>query len=365
MRFSKRRTARPLALLSSLPLATLCLPTSGAPLGNYLRVDTFIYSEAITIKALGDNWRAPLHGGEVAMATGRMEAGVSWGQWQLGAIRREDYFYRFDADTARLIHASKNKIPLTPGDEYNIALATNSQQSYGMKLGYRLALHTGLNGTLAVSLLRGTEMMDGGLQGSARVIDDKDYDIAFDVDYRYSEDALFDRQTARPDGAGYAIDLALSWQATPQWRLDFTGLDLLARITWYNAPFTRASGNSDNKEYDDNGYVVYKPAISGLESNRDATQTLPRKLFLNSHYQLTRQLALLAEYSDYDIQRFFSAGLAFHLNDSQIALLYDVANQAYSARLNTPHLQFKLSSDASEINRARLVALSLALQWQY
>ncbi len=357
-----RQAGHTLALLA---FASFCTPASATELGNYISVDTFIYSEAITIKALGDNWNAPLHGGEVAIASGRAEVGFSWGGWQLGAIQREDYFYHFDADTAALIHASKNKTPLTPGDEYRIALASNSQRSHGVKLAYSAELHPQLNASAALSLLRGSEFMDGGLWGSARVIDDKDYDIAFDVDYSYSEDALFDRTTPRPGGEGYALDLAFQWQVTPQWRLDLSALDLLARITWYDAPYTTASGNSDNKEYDENGYVVYRPAISGLESNRDHRQRLPRRLFLNSHYRFANQLLLLAEYSDYDIKRFLSAGTGYQLGQSRIALLYDPTNRAYTLRLNTPHLSFKLSSDASEINRARLLALSLAAQWRY
>ncbi len=356
--------------LRQVSLALLALASPGAPasateLGNYLHLDTFVYSEAITIKALGDNWQAPLYGGEVAIATGRIEAGFSWGAWQLGAIKREDYLYRFDADTAALVHASKNKTPLNPGDRYRIDLASNSQRSHGIKLAYTTLLHPDLRVTTAVSLLRGTELMDGALSGSAQVIGEKDYDIAFDVDYRYSEDALFDRTSQRPSGEGYALDLALEWQLTSRWRLNLSALDLLARITWYDAPYTTARGNSDNKEYDDNGYVVYRPAISGLESNRDYRQRLPRRLFLDSHYLFANQLLLLAEYSDYDIKHFVAAGAGYQLGQRRIALLYDPANQAYTLRLNTPHLSFKLSSDASEINQARLIALSLTAQWRY
>ena len=346
----------------------LRLATNGGKkwgLGNYLQLDTFLYSEPVPIKALDNDWQAPLESGDVILTSDRLEAGVRWDRWQLGAIKRYDYFYRFTPDTAALVHASKNKTPLETGQRYALNLDANSLESFGVRLAYSFEVKKGLTGQAALSLLRGQEFVAGAIWGEAEAISDKDFDASFEVDYAYSEDLLFDRITPRPSGSGYAIDLALDWRPSRAWRLQLRALDLLSKILWRDAPFTTASGNSDNKQYDEQGYVIYKPVISGLESNRDSNQRIPRKLFFEGHYLLENQLVVVGRYANYEIKDFWSAGLGYQWGESLAGLLYDPASKAWALRLDTPLLRFELGSDATTLDQAHLLSFGLALAWRY
>ncbi len=343
----------------------LALLLTAAPAGAgqlYFESSALLFSEPIALDALGNDWNAPLEGGDVMVGVARAEAGVAWGAWRLGYLYRDDYLYRFTPDTAELVHATNNRLELTPGRRYALALDVHRQRSEGLRIAFERALSPTLRLGVALSLLRGSEVMEGGITGVAEAVAGNDYDFAFDVDYAYSEDKLFDRIATPPRGRGHALDLTASWQPAPGWRFDFRGYDLAAAITWYDAPFTTATGSSDTKQYDEQGYVTYRPVISGLESNRDLRQRLPRKLELDGRRQLTPRLALLARGRDYDIERFFSFGAGYRLGRGEVVALADTVHDALTLGWHHPNVVVELAGDAAEIGRARLLALTLALR---
>lgn len=352
MRFMKR----PIIVLLLLYLPSVCAEDYNA----YLLLDSFSYGEPMAVAAIASNkWDEKLHKGDTAFSTDRIEAGIGWKQWQFGVFRRYDYYYEFSPDTALLKQRTENNLSLTPGQQLDIYLSANTLDAKGLSLAYK---HTFNNFTFGAkaSYLVGNTLTSGQLDGKAEIIAENDYDLNFDVDYYYSEDKLFDRQVTAPEGEGYALDIFVDWQIE-SWDFNLEVKDLFAKVYWRNAPRTIATGNTDTKDFDEDGFVVFNPVISGLETNQDYTQTLPRKIHFKSAYAL-ENYSLLFELYDYDIKRFYSAGAGISINaDEQINVFYNVTAEAMKFYYRNQWLMFSVTSDDIQFNKARTLGLELSV----
>ena len=327
---------------------------------TYFSLDSFAYSEPIAIKAIFDDWDAPLHTGEIAFAFARAEIGVGWNQWRLGVFRRYDYYYEFTPDTAYLKHSSENNLQLNTGEQLDIYLKANTIIANGLSLSHTLIMEDVSFG-IRVSYLKGRNLTSGSLAGNAEVLAENDYDLVFDVDYYYSEDDLFDREVIAPEGDGYSIDINIDWNLGDNWNFNLTANDLLAKIFWKDAPRTIATGSTDTKEFDENGFVVFNPLISGLETYEDYTQTLPRRINFTTAYLFDKK-SILFEIQDYEIKRFYSIGIGFNRNENEsINLFYNYTASALKFYYHNQWLTFGVTSDELQLHKARTFALELSV----
>lgn len=327
----------------------------------YFLFDSFAHSEPVAIKAISDDWGAPLHTGDIAFAFARAETGVGWNQWRLGVLRRYDYYYEFTPDTAYLKHRSENNLPLSTGEQLDIYLIANASVANGLSLTHSLTVaDAGFD--VRVSYLQGKRLTSGSLSGNAEVLAENDYDLEFDVDYFYSKDELFDREVISPDGDGYSVDIYINWSPDDNWSFNLTVNDLLAKIFWKNTPRTIATGSTDNKKFDEDGYVVFKPVISGLETNQDYTQTLSRKVSFSSAYLFDKK-SILFEIQDYEIKRFYSIGIGFNRDENEsVELFYNHTASALKLYYHRQWLSFAVTSDEFQLHKARTFALELSVE---
>jgi len=327
----------------------------------YFLIDSFSNSEPIAIKAVTDDtWDGSFHTGDTAFAVGRAEVGVGWDQWRFGFYRRYDYYYKFSPDTAYLKYYTENKLQLNTGEQLDIYLAANTLIANGVSLTHSLTL-ADANFDIKVSYLEGKYLTSGSLVGDAEVLAENDYDLEFYVDYFYSEDKLFDREVVSPEGKGYSVDLNIDWSPSDDWDFNLSINDLLAKIFWEDAPRTSAIGDTDTKEYDENGYVIFNPVISGLETYEDYTQTLPRKISFTSAYSLNKA-SILFEFKDFDIKQFYSIGLGFKgSNDDSVNVFYNYTASALKFYYQSQWVEFGITTDEFQLHKARTFALQLSV----
>jgi len=331
-------------------------------IGYYLSFQSFSHSEPIAIKAIVEDWDGRQYSGNTALSYNRAEIGISWDKWRIGLVQRYDNYYEFSSSTAELIHSIKNQNVLTPGEQYQLKLSANTLEASGLRFSYQ-DLIGGVNYDLAVSYLQGKRFINGSLSGDADVVSEKDYDFLFDVDYYYYRDKLFDRKVAEPDGQGYAIDFKINWQAGSQWQVELEAVDILARMYWKNAPRTIAVANSSTKEFDENGFVIYRPVIFGLETNQDFTQKTPRKIFIRSSYEYENKYPVLFEYQDYKIKRFYSLGYRYIIgNMTKIDFLYNFTAKALKFHYEGDWYLFELIVDEIDIKKARTFGVNFSIK---
>ena len=327
----------------------------------YVDVQSVSYSEPIAIRSMMGEWQPPFEGGSKALTYNKAEVGFRWRSWQLGVLERYDYLLEFSSQTAELVYLTQNHLPLEVGKEYELRIKAQQHYSRGLRLGYQQRFSRKFVGELAVSYLQGKSFTDGGIQGVAQVTAEKDYDFQFDADYFYSRDVLFSRDVNPPEGSGYSLDLKFDWRPTERFSAQLSIVDLMAKIFWHDAPHTSATATSATKTFDADGYVRYEPAISGRESNKNFTQTLPRKIFLAAKYQWSLDTELLTEIQDYEIVRFTSIGAGWCHNRSDCFQgLYSTTAKAMSLRYLGHGLRVELASDKLDLGQARYFVFRLS-----
>lgn len=241
--------------------------------GPYFVVDGFAYSETVPLESALHDWEGDaFRPGERQWAWSWLEAGVQWGNFSLGYVLREHYDLRFTPDTADLYWRNANQTDLPVDRVYDLNLYADHFKAQGMRVAFLDGVEFNHFGSLqyrvGVSYWQADDLINGTLVGQAQAIADNDYVYQADLAYHYSEDRLFERQVAEPDGSGYSIDLALAWQSE-QHKVTLDIKDLWGEIVWEQAPYTVGTLNSNNRTYDANGYVRINPTLSGYEGISD------------------------------------------------------------------------------------------------
>lgn len=346
-------------------LLLLSLPGSAAAaVLPYVYARSFSSSEPLAIDALIHDWDADFYGGDSAVTYDHVEIGATAGNWRLGMLARLDYQAEFHQDTVELYYNSENQLPLAIGQSYVLAMRVKHSLSRGVRLGYDLDVRPGLTAAFGLSYLKGIELTDGYLSGSAEVLSESDMDFQFDVDYTYSRDSLFHRDVLSPTGKGVALDFGLEWQRD-RYSAQLDVRDLFGFIDWKNAPFTQATANTQNKRYDENGYVIFDPMVSGVESYHDFRQTLPRKIFLSTQYQWAGWSNLLLDYSNLWVEKFTDIGLGLTSETwGKLGFLYGMDTEAVTLRYNyKTYALFSITADTLDIEEARTLGFRLQVNW--
>ena len=248
-----------------LLLALGCAFPAGATPGFYARLDSFNYSEPVSLDAALNDWQGRFRGGDKQWSSQWLEAGYRHHRWSLSALYRRDYWLDFSRDTAELYYRTEHRLPLQAGRRYEVDIKAYGFSARGVRAGWRQRPLPGLSLAWGLSLFNAADLLDGRLRGQATALADNDYAYDVSVDYAYDKDRLFERQAEAPDGQGLSLDLRAVYVPSARITLRATVIDLLGAIRWRDAPYTRATAVSDRQGFDDSGYIIVKPAISGIE----------------------------------------------------------------------------------------------------
>lgn len=327
---------------------------------SYAEVEAFSYSQAVPVEAAFNDWRGRFYGGTVAMLYSKAEAGVTGEHWRFGLLSRLDYQLQFSPDAAEFYHRISNQQNLDIGRGYVIDITGKHFFGSGFRLGYHHSPLPGLTLEFGLSYLEGQRLIDGTLNGRARSVAPNDYRFDLMANYYYSRDVLFQRQVDTPSGQGYSTDLRLAWRPDGPLRVQLTVTDLIARIRWQEAPYTQASGTSAAREYDEQGYVRFRPLLSGIEGNQGYTQKLPTRASLGAQYSLTRRISALANLFYTEPRTFSSVGLAWQpASGVEWQGIYNTTTQSYTLRAGTRQWRVGATADTFDFKQARALGAEL------
>ncbi|HEY0916934.1 MAG TPA: DUF5723 family protein [Solimonas sp.] len=192
---------------------------------------------------------------------------------RVGYVQKYDYEIKASRDAAILYPQIKNKHDLTPGTVYNLNLRAFHNRSQGPRLAHRHSRGK-LDVEAGLTVLSGQALIDGSIHGVGSAVNSNEYAYNASVSYHYNEDVLFDRNVRGPSGEGFSLDLAVNYRFSDQWNLALSGSDLLGFLYWRDAPATSAVATSDTQEFDADGYLRFRPTLTGLEFNEDYRQRL-------------------------------------------------------------------------------------------
>tara|TARA_R110001583_G_scaffold93998_1_gene237298 strand:- start:8903 stop:10042 length:1140 start_codon:yes stop_codon:yes gene_type:complete len=330
----------------------------------YVIVDSFSYSETVSIKSAFDSWKGDsFESGEHQWTSNWFEVGAQYQHWGIGLLQRYDYSLTFSQQTAEFYWLVANKKNLAEGKKYLLDLQVNAIHSNGLRLSFNDSLTDTFNYRLGLSYLQANYMLEGQLQGDVTTVNQSDYDYSASVDYAYTEDNLFDRQVNKPKGQGFSLDFMFDYQLTPvlNWQLQVR--DLFARLYWKNSPYTQGTSSSDRKEYDENGYVSIDPILKGYEGTRDVyVQKLDPKWYSKINYQINDFYDLQGQLRYQYDHALYALGTNYKINESfQLGGSYWPINKALELSLNYRHMKLLLTANA--LNSSRLQTLWLSFSY--
>lgn len=332
----------------------------------YVQLDTFLFSEPVSIKNAFDNSQSGYKsGGRDQYGSLWVEAGIKKGHWHSAMLYREEYRYRFSKDTADLYNSLNNTHSVDPGRLYQLGLNIERFRAKGLRLAYNWIPSKHFQLQLGGSYFQTSHLLSGSLTGSAIANSNNDYDYQVNVDYAYEEDVLFGRGPVQaPDGRGYALDLTGNWNITPRLSLSANVRDISGRIRWKLAPASVGTLTSSVKTIGSDGFMTILPAIQGTHSIRDVyTQKIKLSGKAALHYQLADgQNAIHLKSRFFADRRFLGIGGEKALLSGQVSATIWPDLKVLELGYRSKKLSLAMGLDNLDIANARTFWLSLGLQ---
>lgn len=326
-------------------------------------LQSFVYSEAVSIETMLNEWRGPFLGGETAFSHNRLTLGASWENFSVSLLRRDDYLLEFSQDTALYYHSDQNDTLLARDRNFDIYLDVTNIRSRGIGFDYRWIFGEKLTIGVGVSLLDAFWLTDGNITGQISIDANDDVSGLLHLDYYYSEDSILDRQIAvLPQGRGFATDVHLQWQPVRQWSLSFDAVDLFSRIYWRDAPFTYATAKTDNFSVDEAGFIHFSPLISGVEGSRSFTQRIPGWFSLAvEHHPLSSKVSYFLNLRRYTTKTFHQIGVSYMFASSNELTLGVMPEQdAVTVAWRYFGFSLKLTANAIPVNEGTVFGVGVS-----
>lgn len=354
----RRRGFGPAFFFCGMLMSSACAASDYQLFG---RVDAQIVSEPEPIKATLADWGNGFDSGERQWAVSQLEAGVRWPSGlELSLFSRMMADLRMNREAVAFYGKISRKEPLEPGQVVPVDVRVNGYTGNGARLGFRHRQDTwSLTG--GVSLFSAGHLMSGGLNGQFIALDDSDYDFNANVDYVYYRDVIFKRPNVdEARGLGWSLDLAGTWQPEDRVTVALGAEDLFAGIRWQDVPFTRATANTEQKTYDDSGFAVFKPLISGTEGYLNSyTQELDARY--KASVELREQSLSLLVRGQYQFGYALAGlGLGYRTDSVEYRGVYWPGTDSLGLELSTGTWRLALAADHLDWPDTRAVALSVS-----
>lgn len=254
-----------------LLVGLLCWPALTSALALGIKTELDAYSEPVPVQQMLAGWQ---QGGVGEYAQGRWISEVYLREpaWQMGWVSRKDYHLAFSRDTARFYSKLENQ-QLGPGS-YPLDLRVNTLESQGLKFIRFIPLSFGQL-SVGGALLRPYAMHQGSLSGLGEVSASGAQGFEYNLDYRYSHNALLEQDAENTNGLAHAFEMHLDIPLQGGRQLSLQADDVFYRVYW------RQIGRSQGCIYKNRVTLSVCEQNFVRDSQYSGTQDLPGK------YQLT------------------------------------------------------------------------------
>ncbi|QOY52835.1 hypothetical protein [Candidatus Sulfurimonas baltica] len=250
----------------------------------YSKAELFAANDPFSIKELFNDLQGDLHaksGENLALAFARVDIGFSDDTWgYFGYAYRQEVAISASEDMVKLLYNAKNDIDFETSKVYNLSMEIDGFESHGLVVANSFELYKKngwkFSAGFGLEFLYARQMQDGYILGDATAISEYDYDFSASSYYRYTENYLYDLDVEKSQAYGYTSHISLLLEDDTFSFLLLVN-DLSGKLYWDDVPYSYVEMSSDNKSYDENGYVTYSPTISGIERAENYTQSLMRK----------------------------------------------------------------------------------------
>ena len=238
----------------------------------YAQARAWAAYDAVPVKQIDGDWTdySPKSGRNVMLQRQRAEVGVERGDWRLGWEVRREATLTSDRETLDFVRRYKQRSKPSEASDYRLAARLERWSAQGPRLGrwFGRSDAGGPRLLLSGAVYTRASLRDTAVNGTVRYVPVDNYD--FDV--RRTEANSADRypfMRQEPGGAGASVSMALAWQLAPAVAVDAHVDDVWSAMRWRNLPIRQDRLDSQVSSYDADGYINYRPLLSG--SNRQET----------------------------------------------------------------------------------------------
>ena len=333
--------------------------------GVFATAKSITYSENMPIDAFDNDFSGgePREGSH-ALTFNEYAVGFRYKGWEVAKVQRFDYFFNFNSETFDIFYNDANDIDFIQDEIFNVDLDVSKVEMEGVRFGYRWEPSPALKLYLAVNYFEADDVLYGAIegniwQGNTRLVGD------LNLNYYYTEDVVFDRTLTDPaSGYGYSFDFSASWQVTQRVLVDVAVYDVVGRINWKHAPYTRAEMVSDRNRVDDEGRAYKVPTLSAREGFTETIQALPVHQYLSVAYDVGHDLTVTAEYERFDEVGFRRLYCGYKpWSWFEVTSGFDFKSRAKSLEFWTPYFSLLAASDRTDLKQSRNVRVDLVLQY--
>lgn len=363
-------TMRTILLTGALACGSACAQTAGAAAGDgwtlYSDAAAWLANDAVPVRELAHTWTAytPRAGRNTALVRASAAAGVEKHGWRIGLELRQDAYLTTDRETLDAYRMVQQGGKLAPPASLRLQGHYFSWRGQGLRLGHTFGgpVIAGRAATIGLSaaVYGKQRLRDRSAGGTLSYLRTGTYDVVashVDADsrmrYRFMGEA--------PRAQGVALSLAASVPLAAAWTLRVQADDLASRLRWKSLPVNTESLDSEVKSYDEQGYVSYRPLLSGSKRQLDRSFRIPRytAAALDYRYQDWGASVQMARYAGETIPT-----LSLSRRFGGLTLRGNVETRFNSAGvgLEAGNFRFLLQSDTFRLNRAKAGSVQLHYQ---
>lgn len=288
-------------------------------------------------------------GENIALGVVRFDIGISEYTWgYIGYTYRQEAAITATEDTIELIYKTSNDMDLETGRKYDVSMEIDGFEAEGILFANSFDFYKKnslrFNIGVGIELLSGKQIQHGYIEGGAEVISEKDYDFYAESNYKYTDNYLYDLDVPNSKAYGYSSHLSIFLEYKNISFL-FLANDLSGKLYWDELPYSIVHLSSDNKSYDDDGYVKYQPLLSGKEGTDNYTQTLMSKYRFEGEYKFqTSSIKLGTEYL-YSTYLPYITYTKLFSDDLKINFSYETRFRSFATEVNYKNYIFGIRSD--------------------
>lgn len=319
----------------------------------YINTNIFLTNDSFTLKDLFDgiktNYSHIKNGTNIALGDTRTDVGYNSKKYgYFGYVYKEEVLIDTNKDTVELLYLAANKKDLPVGKHYNLDLSIKAFKVQGIEYAKSFDLYHDngyiFNVGFGLEALQGKDMQDGAIKGNGIVNSKKDYSFDIVSHYNYTHNYLYKLDVAGASAYGYSSNLSLYLQKN---NLSFLFLanDLFGKLYWKSLPHSDIKLSSNDKVYDSNGYVKYKPLLSGYEGYKNYIQTLVAKYRAQLTYRYDRYFFKLGSDLMYDIYMPYFESDYKVSSDFSLGLSYETRFKSITLKSQYKHFIFNITVD--------------------
>jgi len=288
-------------VLGHLPaLLTVLLLSSGAPAAHAspatawqveLQLKSVHHADALSLGALDDEDQAlrqlaPRRGRNLAYVDDEARLSLRRDAWRLSVLARSRGHAITNHDTLDLATTVARRGKPSEHRHWYTTLDYSSFQGAGGELAYRWASSNGWFGEVGVQALQLRHWRERQLDGNVSY-DAGSQAYAFDLRSLHADDRLrFPFQQAFDQrGMGVLFSSEIGW-SSGAWGVR-AGFRDLGRLQWDGLPQQQAWLSTQTEDYDADGLVIYRPLLTGRNSQGRRSERSRGQGWLHLSYQWT------------------------------------------------------------------------------